>query len=83
MSTYSIAIAKDYLSNLVDEAIAGEEVALTRDGEVVAYLRPPATPAPRKPSKELLAYLFERARQRPPLEMSAVDLIREMRDERC
>ncbi len=82
MSNYSIANARDDLSKLVDEAIAGEEVALTRDGEVVAYVRPAAAAAPRKPSAELLAYLFERARQRLPLGNSAVDLIREMRDER-
>ncbi len=83
MSTYSIANAKDDLSKLVDEAIAGEEVALTRDGEVVAYLRPAAAPIRQRPSAELLAGIRERARLLPPLGVSAVDLVREMRDERC
>ena len=32
MPTYSIAKAKDNLSKLVDEAVAGEEVAITRTG---------------------------------------------------
>ena len=36
---YSIAKAKDNLSKLVDEAVAGEEVAITRHGKVVAYIR--------------------------------------------
>lgn len=81
MSTYSIANATDNLSKLVDEAIAGEEGALTRQGEVVAYLRPAVAPAVKKPSAELLAGIFERARLRPPSE-SGVDIVREMRDER-
>ena len=34
--TRSIAKAKDNLSKLVDEAVAGEEVAITRHGKVVA-----------------------------------------------
>ena len=38
MPTYSIAKANDNLSQLVDEAVAGEEVAITRHGKVVAYV---------------------------------------------
>jgi prevent-host-death family protein len=40
MGTYSIAEAKDRLSTLVKEAEQGEDVAITRHGKVVAYLRP-------------------------------------------
>ncbi len=38
MPTYSIAKANDNLSKLVDEAVAGEEVAITRHGKVVVYV---------------------------------------------
>jgi prevent-host-death family protein len=40
MGAYSIAEAKDRLSTLVKEAEQGEDVAVTRHGKVVAYLRP-------------------------------------------
>jgi prevent-host-death family protein len=40
MSTYSIAQAKDQLSRLVDEALAGKQVTITRHGKPVAELRP-------------------------------------------
>jgi prevent-host-death family protein len=40
VATYSIAQAKDYLSKLIDEALAGEEVTITRHGKPVAYLQP-------------------------------------------
>jgi prevent-host-death family protein len=46
MSTYSIAQAKDQLSRLVDEALAGKQVTITRHGKPVAELRP-AGHAPR------------------------------------
>ena len=40
MSVCSIAQAKDHLSKLIDEALAGEEVTITRHGKPVAELRP-------------------------------------------
>ena len=46
MGAYSIAEAKDKLSSLVKQAEEGEDVAITRQGKVVAYLRrPPNAPA--------------------------------------
>lgn len=80
MPVYSIAKAKDNLSRLVDEAVAGEEVAITRHGKVVAYVRPAAERAVRQPSHELVAQIVERAKKRPRLGESAVDIIRRMRD---
>jgi antitoxin (DNA-binding transcriptional repressor) of toxin-antitoxin stability system len=38
VSVYSIAKAKDNFSKLVDDALAGEDVAITRRGNVVACL---------------------------------------------
>jgi prevent-host-death family protein len=79
MPTYSIAKAKDNLSKLVDEAVAGEEVAITRHGKVVAYVRPAVERPIRQPPHELVAQIVERAKSRP-LGENAVDIIRRMRD---
>ena len=80
MPTYSIAKAKDNLSKLVDEAVAGEEVAITRHGKVVAYVRSAIERPMRQPPHELVAEIMARARKRPRLEEPGVDIIRRMRD---
>jgi prevent-host-death family protein len=80
MGIYSIAEAKDRLSSLVKQAEEGEDIAITRHGKVVAYLRPAADGAPRRPSREFIEQLAERAKSRPPLGENAVDIIRRMRD---
>ena len=80
MSVYSIAKAKDNLSKLVDEALAGEEVAITRHGKVVAYVRSAVERPVRQPPHELVAQIMERAKSRPSLGENAVDIIRRMRD---
>ena len=45
MSSYTIATAKEHLSRLIDEALAGEPVTITRDGRPVAELRASAPAA--------------------------------------
>ncbi|KAF2991094.1 type II toxin-antitoxin system Phd/YefM family antitoxin [Methylocystis sp. MJC1] len=40
MSSYPIAKAKEQLSRLVDEALSGETVTITRHGKPVVKLRP-------------------------------------------
>jgi prevent-host-death family protein len=40
MTSYSIPKAEDNLSKLIDEALAGEEVTITRHGKVGAEVRP-------------------------------------------
>jgi len=45
MSTYSVADAKANLPRLIDRAMQGEEVVITRHGKAVAELRPAAGPA--------------------------------------
>jgi len=42
MSTYDVAEAKDKLSQLIDRALAGESVVITRRGRPVVELRPAA-----------------------------------------
>jgi prevent-host-death family protein len=80
VSVYSIAKAKDNLSKLVDEALAGEDVAITRHGKVVAYLRSAVERPHRQPSHRLVAEIVARAKKRPSLDEPAVDIIRRMRD---
>jgi len=80
LSVYSIAKAKDNLSKLVDEALAGEDVAITRHGKVVAYVRSAMERPHRQPAHELVAKIVERAKSRPSLGENAVDIIRRMRD---
>jgi len=81
MATYSIAEAKDQLSKLVREATEGEDVAITRHGKIVAYVRAAGGRPGRRPSRELVAQIMARARKRPRLEEPAVDIVRRMRDE--
>ena len=80
MATYSIAQAKDHLSQLIDQALAGEEVTITRHGKPVAYLRSAAERPIRQPSQELVAKIVERAKKRPSLGENGVDIVRRMRD---
>ncbi len=40
MSSYSVAEAKNGLPSLIDKALAGEEVVITRRGREVVELRP-------------------------------------------
>ena len=79
MGVYSIAEAKDKFSSLVKQE--GEDVAITRHGKVVVYLRPAAERADLRPSREFIQQLAERAKSRPRLGGDAVDIIRRMRDE--
>jgi prevent-host-death family protein len=84
MAAYSVAEAKNTLPRLLDKAIEGEKVIITRHGKPVAEIR--SLPAEREPiSREqrlaLIADFAQRRRARPPLDISAVDLIRQMRDE--
>ncbi len=81
MSVYSIAKAKDNFSKLVDEALAGEDVAITRHGKVVAYIRSAVERPLRQPSQRLIAQIMARAKKRPRLDEPAADIIRRMRDE--
>jgi prevent-host-death family protein len=45
MTTYSVAEAKSKLSELIDRALAGEDVVITRRGRAVVRLHPVPPPA--------------------------------------
>ena len=85
MATYSIAEAERKLSELVDEANAGETVTLTREGKPVAELKAVAKLKPTAPpsmSKQEMLDLLASARALwPATGDDAVTLVRKMRDE--
>jgi antitoxin (DNA-binding transcriptional repressor) of toxin-antitoxin stability system len=45
MASYSVATTKDHLSALIDKALAGEEVVITRRGKATVELRPRKSPS--------------------------------------
>ena len=81
MATYSLAQAKDHLSKLVDEALTGEPVTITRHGKPVVHLTP-AQPAGKVMTQADWDWLAEQRAKLPALEGTTwAELVREMRDE--
>jgi prevent-host-death family protein len=73
MSEYSVADAKNQLPSLIDKALEGEEVIITRRGKPVVELRPAIVrPAPPKGSHEWLA---ARTRARPGVGLTSVQIL--------
>lgn len=77
MEIVSVADAKERLSELVDRAVAGNVVTITRDGKPVAQIT--AIKPPRKPID--VAALRALTENMQFQEESAGDFIRRMRDE--
>lgn len=73
MTTYSVADAKNRLPQLIDRALDGEEVVITRRGKPVVELRP-ASPRPAPPAGTH-EWLFERTRSRPGVGLTSVQLL--------
>jgi prevent-host-death family protein len=73
VTTYSVADAKNHLPKLIDRALNGEEVVITRRGKPVVELRPAA--ARPKPPIGTDEWLFERTRSRPRVNISSVELL--------
>jgi antitoxin (DNA-binding transcriptional repressor) of toxin-antitoxin stability system len=83
MSSYSIAEAKNGLPRLIDSALEGNEVLITRHGRVVAEIRPRASvPDVPKDRAAMHAWLEERRRSRPSLDGDSLALLREDGDDR-
>jgi antitoxin (DNA-binding transcriptional repressor) of toxin-antitoxin stability system len=80
VSTYSIAQAKDQLSRLVDEALDGKQVTITRHGKPVDELRP-AVPAGRPVTMEDIEWLRKCRKSLPSFDGDSVAEIRAMRDD--
>jgi prevent-host-death family protein len=83
MPAYSVAEAKNNLPKLLDRAIAGEEVTITRRGKTVARIvsEPAAVSRPGGPKSPRDVDWVRRSRVHPRMEVDAVELIRRMRDE--
>ena len=83
MSTHSVAEAKNQLSKLINRALKGEGVVITRRGRPVVELKPvPVTPA--KPRRITEADLEWLRAHRARLTLSKVDagtFVSQMRDE--
>lgn len=80
MSTYSVAEAKNQLSELIDRALDGEAVVITRHRRAVVELR--AIPEPARPvSPADLDWLAERRIGRTPPAENAGELLTKLRDE--
>ena len=82
MGAYSVGEAKQDLERLLDEALSGEVVTITRDGRPAVSL----TPAPKEEQKlpiddEFIEWMRKRREARPSLGPDSVTLVREMREE--
>lgn len=81
MTMHSVADAKNNLSQLIDRALEGETVVITRHGRNVVRLVP-EIPVAKTVSREGLAWLAER-RIKGAFSRDAGDLVSQMRDEEC
>jgi prevent-host-death family protein len=77
MSTYSVADAKNGLPRLIDRALEGEEVIISRHGKPVAELRPLA-PRPSRTPPATYAWLRARRQARRPVGIGSVDLLTQL-----
>ena len=74
MSSYSVAAAKNTLPKLIDRALEGEEVVITRHGKAVAEIKPAASPQTTDSAATYL-WLQGRRRNRPSLGMTSVEIL--------
>lgn len=80
MSTHSVAEAKNQLSDLIDRAMKGEPVVITRHGQPVVELKPVARQG-RPMTKEDVEWL-QKHRVEPLLpDDNPVSIVERMRDE--
>jgi len=80
MGNHSVAEAKNKLSELIDRALRGEGVVITRHGTPVAELRPIPAP-PRRVTKADIEWLRAHRVGRLSATEDAGTLVSRMRDE--
>ncbi len=80
MTTYPVAAAKEQLSRLIDEVLAGDTVTITRHGKPVVELRPSTQVAPAAKGSPALVVLRRRRDARPASGENGVSILRRMRD---
>ncbi len=74
MPRYSVATTKDNLSKLIDKALAGEEVIITRHGKPTVKLR--AVQPPRIDRATMMEWLRKRRESRSAITITGVELKR-------
>jgi prevent-host-death family protein len=77
MTTYSVADAKAGLPRLIDRALEGEEVVISRHGRPVAELRRLQSVS-RAGAMATYEWLRRRRTERPSVDISSVDLLDEL-----
>jgi prevent-host-death family protein len=80
MGKHSVAEAKNSLSSLIDRALEGEDVVITRHGQPVVELRPVRRPA-RPMTAADVDWLAARRVGKTRSSVDAATLIRQLRDE--
>ena len=80
MTTYSVADAKTTLPRLIDRALEGEEVVITRHGRPVVELRPMPKTA-RGAAETSYAWLRSRRLQRKGVGLTSVELLNQLYDD--
>ena len=80
MSTHSVAAPKNQLSSLIDRALHGEPVVITRQGHPVVEIKPVKTPV-RATREEKLAWLEANRVRLSARNVDAQAILRQMRDE--
>ncbi|HEY3846732.1 MAG TPA: type II toxin-antitoxin system prevent-host-death family antitoxin [Acetobacteraceae bacterium] len=80
MGTHSVADAKNHLPQLIDRALAGETVVITRHGHPVVELKP-VSPPPHRVTQADLDWLEAHRVGLTGEGESAVTLLQRMRDE--
>jgi prevent-host-death family protein len=80
MTTYSVADAKAGLPRLIDRALEGEEVIITRHGRPVAELRP-ARAAQTDNGQASYEWLRARRLARKSVGLTSVELLNQLYDE--
>jgi antitoxin (DNA-binding transcriptional repressor) of toxin-antitoxin stability system len=80
MGTHSVAEAKNKLAELIDRALRGEDVVITRHGRPVVELK--AVPAPpQQITREAIEWVATRRIKVRGDKTNAAELVRNMRDE--
>ena len=78
MSTHDVAEAEGHLSDLIDQALKGEAVVITRQGKPVAEIRPVTPSHPTR--EEKIAWLEEHRVKLSGPTIDAQAILRQMRD---
>ncbi len=80
MGQHSVAEAENHLSDLIERALGGEDVVITRHGTPVVELKP-VRPSARPMTREDVDWVVARRVRLKNRDFNAVALVSQMRDE--